>query len=256
MAHECRLTKTVRPQATWPIAINANTPIMKTQRHYCLAACAIFGSVLHPIDVNATVLRSNDVIVFQFSSLAWTQVSSSLRPNPFVDQFYNGSTGDSFRMEFFEDSTLQPPFHSYTNYPSLPGTNQETQFTFNYPPAYQKWLDRQGIVRFTGLSGTILLTNITIQIWDGTNVYRQILPIPQPQLPNGSSVQIMVSPAMELSWPTHSTNRYQIQWSSSLNTNDWFDFDSPIQGTGNTNYYLISTRGAEKRFYRVVTLSP
>lgn len=72
----------------------------------------------------------------------------------------------------------------------------------------------------------------------------------------GIAAQVSISSAVEIAWPTQTTNRYQIQWSSSLHTNDWFNLDSPIQGTGATNYYLHSTRDAEKRFYRVLTLQP
>jgi len=72
----------------------------------------------------------------------------------------------------------------------------------------------------------------------------------------GIATQVSISTAVEIAWPSQTTNRYQIQWSSSLNTNDWFNLDSPIQGTGSTNYYLYSTRDADKRFYRVLTLQP
>lgn len=72
----------------------------------------------------------------------------------------------------------------------------------------------------------------------------------------GTATELSVFRAVEFAWPTQTTNRYQIQWSSSLNTNDWFSLGSPIQGTGSTNYYLDSTRGADKRFYRVLTLQP
>lgn len=72
----------------------------------------------------------------------------------------------------------------------------------------------------------------------------------------GLATQIAIFPAVEVAWPTQATNSYQIQWSSSLHTNDWFDLGTPIPGTGSTNYYLDSTRGADKRFYRVLTLQP
>lgn len=72
----------------------------------------------------------------------------------------------------------------------------------------------------------------------------------------GVASQVSVLPAVEIAWTTQTTNRYQIQWSSSHNTNDWFNLDSPIQGSGSTNYFLDSTRGADKRLYRVLTLQP
>lgn len=72
----------------------------------------------------------------------------------------------------------------------------------------------------------------------------------------GLAAQVAIFPAVEIAWPTQTTNSYQIQWSSSLNTNDWFNLGIPIQGTGSTNHYLDSTRTAVKRFYRVLTLHP
>ena len=72
----------------------------------------------------------------------------------------------------------------------------------------------------------------------------------------GMASQVSLFPAVEIAWTTQTTNSYQIQWSSSLNTNDWFNLGSAIQGTGLTNYYFDSTRGANKRFYRVLTVQP
>jgi len=226
---------------------------MKTIICFVRSRCGILGLIFCSSIAQATMLHSNDVIVFQFSALPWTHVTSSPYPAPFVDLFYRGTNGDSFRTEFFEDSTLQSPFYSNVNSSSLPESfDQETMWTFNFPT--KKWTDRQGVIRFTGLSGTIILTNITIQVWDGTNLYRQILPITQP--PSGLASQVTLKPAIEISWPTQSTNNYQIQWSSSLNPNDWFNLDAPLPGTGTTSYYLISTQSTERRFFRVVTLSP
>ena len=72
----------------------------------------------------------------------------------------------------------------------------------------------------------------------------------------GVAAQVSIYGAVEIAWTTQTTNTYQIQWSSALNSNSWFNLDSPIQGTGNTNYYFDTTRSTEKRFYRVLTLQP
>ena len=72
----------------------------------------------------------------------------------------------------------------------------------------------------------------------------------------GIASEAVISTAVEIAWPTQTTNSYQIQWSPLLNSNDWFNLGSPIQGTGSTNYYFDSTRGVDKRFYRVLTLLP
>ena len=70
----------------------------------------------------------------------------------------------------------------------------------------------------------------------------------------GVTSQVAIFPAVEIAWTTQTTNSYQIQWSSAPNTNNWFSLGAPIQGTGSTNYYFDSTRGQDKRFYRVLTL--
>jgi hypothetical protein len=70
----------------------------------------------------------------------------------------------------------------------------------------------------------------------------------------GVASQVAILPAIEIAWTSQSTNSYQLQWGSSLNTNNWFSLGVPIPGTGSTNYYLDSTRAADKRFYRVLTL--
>ena len=66
--------------------------------------------------------------------------------------------------------------------------------------------------------------------------------------------QIAIFPAFEIAWTTQTTNNYQLQWCSSHNTSNWFSLGVPIQGTGSTNHYFDSTRGADKRFYRVLAL--
>lgn len=72
----------------------------------------------------------------------------------------------------------------------------------------------------------------------------------------GTATQVEIFAAVEIAWATQATNSYQIQWRSSLNTNEWHNVGSSIQGTGSTNYYFDSTRGGDKRFYRVLKLQP
>ena len=76
------------------------------------------------------------------------------------------------------------------------------------------------------------------------------------EVPQGVPIQVSVLPALELSWPTQTTSRYQIEWSSTLAPDNWFSLGSPIQGTGTTYYYLVSPRSIDRRFYRVRTLTP
>jgi hypothetical protein len=72
----------------------------------------------------------------------------------------------------------------------------------------------------------------------------------------GIASQVSIYTAVEVGWTTQPTNKYQIQWSSSLNPNNWYNLGNPIQGTGGTNYYFDSTRVVGTKFYRVLTLDP
>jgi hypothetical protein len=70
----------------------------------------------------------------------------------------------------------------------------------------------------------------------------------------GQAAMVTVFPAVQIAWSTRTTNTYQVQWSSLINSNNWFSLGSPVQGTGSTNYQFDSTLEPDKRFYRVLTL--
>lgn len=72
----------------------------------------------------------------------------------------------------------------------------------------------------------------------------------------GLASEVRVFSAVEITWATQTTNTYQLQWSTAPDSNNWINLGTPIQGSGSTNYYLDSTRRAEKGFYRVLTLQP
>jgi hypothetical protein len=72
----------------------------------------------------------------------------------------------------------------------------------------------------------------------------------------GIAAQMTIQPAVEVSWTTQTTNRYQVQWASSVNTSNWFNLGTEMQGTGSTNHVFDSTQGNDRKFYRVITLLP
>ena len=72
----------------------------------------------------------------------------------------------------------------------------------------------------------------------------------------GIAAEVFLHLAVEIAWPTQTTNIYQIQWSSTLSSNNWFNLGAPVRGTGGTNYYFDPTRSQDSRFYRVLTLQP
>jgi hypothetical protein len=76
-------------------------------------------------------------------------------------------------------------------------------------------------------------------------------------VPSTEFVTPTINGAVELSWPTQTTKQYQLQWTLDLSPPTvWQNLGSQSSGTGSTTYYLDSIRGAEKRFYRVLIITP
>ena len=61
-----------------------------------------------------------------------------------------------------------------------------------------------------------------------------------------------ISHAVEVCWLAALDRSYQVQWCPAVDTNTWFNFGSPVLGDGSTNCVFDSTRGRDKRFYRVL----
>lgn len=70
----------------------------------------------------------------------------------------------------------------------------------------------------------------------------------------GIATHIRIRTAIEISWESQTTNRYQVQWSSALATNNWFNLGSTIQGAGALQSVIDRPQEDAKRFYRVLTL--
>lgn len=60
--------------------------------------------------------------------------------------------------------------------------------------------------------------------------------------------------AAEIGWNSILNQPYQVQYSTELDTNNWQNLGSPVQGNGTTNYVFDSMRGQPKKFYRVQVL--
>ena len=72
----------------------------------------------------------------------------------------------------------------------------------------------------------------------------------------GIAAQLTIHTAVEIAWTTQTTNRYQVQWATAVNTSNWFNLGAEIQGTGSTNHVFDSIQGNDRKFYRVITLRP
>ena len=70
----------------------------------------------------------------------------------------------------------------------------------------------------------------------------------------GPASQIAIRQAVEISWTTQTTNRYQVQWASQVNSNAWFVLGASVQGTGANGSVFDTTREGSQRYYRVITL--
>ena len=60
--------------------------------------------------------------------------------------------------------------------------------------------------------------------------------------------------AVEVGWRSESNRLYQVQWRTNANSGAWSNLGSWVLGNGSTNYIFDSTRGAQRRFYRVQAL--
>ncbi|MEI8043097.1 MAG: hypothetical protein WCL11_16930 [Verrucomicrobiota bacterium] len=58
----------------------------------------------------------------------------------------------------------------------------------------------------------------------------------------------------EICWLSEPAKQYQVQFTSDVDSGEWHNFGQPIQGNGNEICVFDSTRGRQKRFYRVQIL--
>jgi len=70
----------------------------------------------------------------------------------------------------------------------------------------------------------------------------------------GPASQIVILRAVEITWATQTTRRYQVQWAPQVNSSAWYNLREPIQGTGGDYSVFDKTRDGSQRFYRVITL--
>jgi hypothetical protein len=70
----------------------------------------------------------------------------------------------------------------------------------------------------------------------------------------GPAAQIAIYRAVEITWATQTTCRYQVQWAWQANANAWFNLGEPVQGTGGELSVFEKTREGAQRYYRVITL--
>jgi hypothetical protein len=67
-----------------------------------------------------------------------------------------------------------------------------------------------------------------------------------------ASLSLHIDPAVEISWSSVSGVVYQIQWAAEVSPSNWSILAPAVTGNGTTNSVFDSTRGRDKRFYRLV----
>lgn len=70
----------------------------------------------------------------------------------------------------------------------------------------------------------------------------------------GTPIIVSIRTASEISWASEYDTLYQVQFTESLSSSNWFDFGLSTEGNGTTKYVFDSTRFASNRFYRVIEL--
>lgn len=63
-----------------------------------------------------------------------------------------------------------------------------------------------------------------------------------------------IQPAVQVNWLSASNVSYQVQWSTNLNSTQWFNFGAPIIGNGGTNSICDPVRYSPTKYYRVIPL--
>jgi hypothetical protein len=66
---------------------------------------------------------------------------------------------------------------------------------------------------------------------------------------------IEIYPAVEIIWGSAPDAFYQVQYSTSLNTNRWVNLGQAVQSDASTTHVFDSTRGQPHKFYRVLPLN-
>lgn len=91
--------------------------------------------------------------------------------------------------------------------------------------------------------------------WENSE-HRQGLPISGvvEVIPPPANSRIEIFPAVEIAWSSATNFAYQVQWTASLGSTNWFNLGSPVPGTGEIISLFDRAHGRPRRFYRVLTL--
>jgi hypothetical protein len=128
------------------------------------------------VSLNAQiVLNTGDTFTFEFSSLPFLETAGVINGNPGCAITVFHETGD-FRFETFENSTADVPFISDTS-----GNIGSPRFWYG---ASSCWQDLQGVVRFTALSGPVIIDQFQVDAYvpNGAMDVFSVIVVPEPSI--------------------------------------------------------------------------
>lgn len=107
-----------------------------------------------------------------------------------------------------------------------------------------------GTASFTGTFNTAGIAMNDFKLYQGYDSKQNVSNVIGTAMPALEPVSIF--PAVEISWSTITGETYQVQYSTNLVSENWFNFGDAILGDGSTNNTFDSTQDSAKRFYRVI----
>jgi hypothetical protein len=217
------------------------------------ATIAIVGLLLGICDLGrcALLLNTGDVFTYEFQAIPFDY--SVLPPQVLVVNAHFGygldaatfdRKSDVVRVEAFETSTNEAPFFSDT----APYSSSGWIVPSDDP---QHWQDLQGVLRFTVVTGSVVLQAIQIGVVTtkgdgGYSVYNSpTIPVPLP------SLQIRAAAAsVTVSWPAQFTN-WVLEASETLGTSNQWSAVTMVPVPAGTELTVTRTIADPRRYYRL-----
>jgi hypothetical protein len=128
---------------------------------------------------------------------------------------------------------------------SVDQTNGSAPFTYTWTSDKDGLLGTGSNLVYSSLSSGVHAITVT-GVDSGSQIDTDSI------LLNVSADILNIAHAVELWWASASGVTYQVQWTPAVGPTNWQNLNGPVSGTGGTNSVFDSTRGQEKRFYRLL----
>ena len=146
-----------------------------------MKALVLFLAIVSCVSrVEATHLFAGDTFTFEFTSLL--EVGPRIPPGGCTEGAeimlrFSGDfleSNELVRLEFFENSLLEPPFYSRERSGLRVGTGAFGGFLLDH------WQDLQGIIRITVIAGSINVNQFDVRVQDDCGLFTNIFRFPSP----------------------------------------------------------------------------